>query len=267
VKPSPVQARLLWYFAEHPDLCMCLWFSSTEWMPAETGHKGEIHRRSFGPNERFLRATISSCARVGWLQRIEGPADNRSPYFDPEHTSYLALAEAGKQALAHLQPSDFENKPQPSVAGEAGRILRALGAKHERPEWVFLTEAPVLSDNGPVHVDALAINCFWSKDFVTVGYEVKVSRSDFLGELKKPEKTAASARICSSFYFAVPKGMVKPEEIPAPYGLVNVSERGYARIAKRSVLERPAPTWGQLAFLLRRIVDEETTIMAVKEAA
>jgi hypothetical protein len=237
-------------------------------MSSADGRKEDLRRHSFGPLERFARATISSCARVGWLRKIDGPADDKSSYFDSENTSYLTLSDAGAHALSRLQPADFENKPQPSVAGEAARILRALGARHERPEWVFLTEAPMLGGNGPVHLDALAINCFWSKGFVTVGYEVKVSRSDFLGELKRPKKTAASARMCSAFYFAVPNGLVKPEEVPAPYGLVNVYESGHVRIAKRSTLDRPAPTWGVLAFLLRRIVDEETSFeMADKVAA
>jgi hypothetical protein len=247
---------------------MRMWWSQGTWMRAETGHKDEIFSHSFGPDERFLKATFASCVRIGWLQRIDGPADDRDRYHDPEHTSYLALSDVGKRAIEGLVPADFENMPQPSVRGEAARILRALGARHERPEWVFMTEAPMyVPGRGAIHLDGLAMNCWRTKGFVTIGYEVKVSRSDFRGELKKPEKTAASAALCSAFYFAAPFGLIKPSEVPDPYGLVIVFESGKSRIAKGSKLERPAPTWGTLAFLMRRIFDEETTLEALKEAA
>jgi hypothetical protein len=266
MKPSPVQARLLRYSSEHPELCVRLWFATTEWMPTEPGRERERYSRSFAPVEHFGRLTISSCARLGWLRRVPGPADDRL-YGSDTNVSYFVLSDDGAKALAKLQPVDFEQKPRPSVAGEAGRVKRALGNRHARPEWVFLTEAPVFVAHhgvgGPVvqHVDALALNCWYTKHFASVGYEVKVSRSDFLNELRHPAKTAASARYCSAFYFAVPSGLVKPTEVPDPYGLVVVGPKGGTRIAKRSTLERPEPTWGLLAFLLRRILDEETTTL------
>jgi hypothetical protein len=107
---------------------------------------------------------------------------------------------------------------------------------------------------------ALALNCYWSEKYRRVGYEVKVSRGDFLGELKQPEKTRRSATCCSHFFFAVPSGLVKPTEIPDPYGLITVGPKGGARIAKRSKLPDSQPTWGYLATLLRRLVDEQEAV-------
>lgn len=50
-------------------------------------------------------------------------------------------------------------------------------------------------------------------DFSWVGYEVKVSRSDFRREILDPSKRLMARRICHEFYFAVPKGLLKAEEI------------------------------------------------------
>jgi hypothetical protein len=46
-----------------------------------------------------------------------------------------------------------------------------------------------------------------------VGYEVKVSRSDYRRELANPHKRAGAVRFCNAFYFAVPDGLLKPDEL------------------------------------------------------
>ena len=46
-----------------------------------------------------------------------------------------------------------------------------------------------------------------------IGYEVKVSRSDLRIELLHPGKRARAVAFCNEFYLAVPKGLLRPEEI------------------------------------------------------
>lgn len=46
-----------------------------------------------------------------------------------------------------------------------------------------------------------------------IGYEVKVSRGDMRTELLKPDKRAAAVGLCTQFFFAVPRGLLRPEEI------------------------------------------------------
>lgn len=70
-------------------------------------------------------------------------------------------------------------------------------------EWVTLEEWR--------NVDLLALSA-WRKATV-VGYEVKVSRSDYRSELLKPYKRAEAVAMCHEFYMAVPEGLLKPEEI------------------------------------------------------
>lgn len=60
-------------------------------------------------------------------------------------------------------------------------------------------------------IDLIALDA-WSNAAV-VGYEVKVSRSDMRQELLAPAKRADAVAMCTEFYFAVPAGMLKPDEI------------------------------------------------------
>lgn len=46
-----------------------------------------------------------------------------------------------------------------------------------------------------------------------VGYEVKVSRSDLRRELLRPHKRSRQVAWCNEFYFAVPRGLLKPDEL------------------------------------------------------
>lgn len=56
-------------------------------------------------------------------------------------------------------------------------------------------------------------------------YEVKISRSDFFSENKKigKSKCITDGKRCNYFYYLVPKGLIKPDEIPEYAGLIYVN--------------------------------------------
>jgi hypothetical protein len=60
-------------------------------------------------------------------------------------------------------------------------------------------------------------------------YEVKVTRSDFLQEIKK-KKYEASLPHCNRFYFATLSGVAKAEEIPDGLGLIVRGENGWSTV-------------------------------------
>lgn len=99
-----------------------------------------------------------------------------------------------------------------------------------------------------------------SLKYETFSFEIKVSRSDFLHEIKKPLKRRAALLFSNYFYFATPPGLVKVEELPPECGLVEIDET-----AKRSCNWKvPAPyrnysrpNWGFMASVLRRCSDLE----------
>ncbi|MEH3055577.1 MAG: hypothetical protein PGN13_16490 [Patulibacter minatonensis] len=61
------------------------------------------------------------------------------------------------------------------------------------------------------NIDLLAVSAWVKAE--NVGYEVKVSRSDYRSELLEPSKRALAVAGCHRFWFAVPAGLLKPEEI------------------------------------------------------
>lgn len=108
-------------------------------------------------------------------------------------------------------------------------------------------------------IDMLAINAW--KDADVVGYEVKVSRSDYRAEVRQPTKRAAAVAMCTEFYFAVPAGLLKPGEIAfeepewqpedwertrcpgvEPFGPPD--EHAWRRHDQRNLLDRPPGRYG-----------------------
>ncbi|MGE6260891.1 MmcB family DNA repair protein [Heyndrickxia sporothermodurans] len=95
-------------------------------------------------------------------------------------------------------------------------IKYALSQKHR--EDFFLTEVR----NGSTWMsrelsimDGLAIKKSWAKPCLT-GYEIKVSRSDFMND----EKWPVYKELCHRFYFACPTGLIQADELPDDVGLV-----------------------------------------------
>ena len=78
------------------------------------------------------------------------------------------------------------------------------------PEWVTYREC--------WSIDFFALRC-WSSGYghMRVGYEVKVSRSDFQADLRKPHEHRRARAVCHRFYYVAPKGGVGAEK---PYALL-----------------------------------------------
>lgn len=83
---------------------------------------------------------------------------------------------------------------------------------------------------------------FLSKSGTWTEIEIKISRSDFLADLKKTEKHSTLAdkekKIKPNrFFYAVPEGLVTPDEVPDYAGLLWVMDNGFHPI----VTQKPAP--------------------------
>lgn len=114
------------------------------------------------------------------------------------------------------------------------QIAVALRKKHT--DDFFITECK----NGPsqlvsnfLKMDAVAIKKSWANPCVTV-YEIKVTRADFLRDIKWPLYLG----YCNRFYFACPSGLIQLADIDDPrVGLIWVNENGNC-ITKKSVPTR-----------------------------
>lgn len=63
-------------------------------------------------------------------------------------------------------------------------------------------------------------------DLETIAIEVKVSRADFLNDVRNPEKQAPWRRAATRHAYAVPAGLVSADEIPEASGLLAVKSHG-----------------------------------------
>lgn len=89
--------------------------------------------------------------------------------------------------------------------------------------------------------DFMALDLWPSAGLVLHGVEVKVSRSDWLRELKHPAKAEEFKQYCDRWWLAVPDaGMVKREELPDGWGLMVVGRTGL-RTSVNAPLLNPKP--------------------------
>lgn len=88
-------------------------------------------------------------------------------------------------------------------------------------------------------LDGFAIAPQYAKT-VTYGYEIKVSRSDFLRDKKWQEYLP----VCSKFYFVCPVGIIKKEDLPDGIGLIYANSEHVEIIknARKREIEEPALT-------------------------
>lgn len=104
-------------------------------------------------------------------------------------------------------------------------IERTLHANES--EWIFLRELRVGTGRGTQaaqRLDGFALNCYPHLGMKRICYEVKVSRADFLAELKRPLKRRIGMRYSNEFYFVTPGGLVELSEIPSECGLIEAGQ-------------------------------------------
>jgi hypothetical protein len=132
-------------------------------------------------------------------------------------------------ALNHDLPAD--PAPAAATAEPPRSIYDLLRARHAAPEWALLEEVGE-RPAGNRWADGIAINLWSSRGYAIHGFEVKVSRSDWLRELKQPAKAEALFRNCDYWWLVAEKGIVKDGELPPSWG--HLERRGnslYAVVA------------------------------------
>ena len=106
-------------------------------------------------------------------------------------------------------------------------IEQLMLQEHPQGEWALLFEVAPRTGGGTRYADAVAMNLWKSRAYAVHGFEFKVSRSDWLRELKSPAKADEVFGYCDHFWIVAAPGIVNPEELPAKWGLLEpVLKRG-----------------------------------------
>lgn len=145
-------------------------------------------------------------------------------------------------------------------------IYELLRARHAPPEWAFMEEVAPATGGGTRYADAVAVHLWASRGHEVVGYEVKVSRSDWLRELKQPEKAEPVMRYCDRWFVVTEKDCVRPGELPINWGHM---ERRGTRLVQVVPAPRLTPeplTRAFFASLMRRGHEQIEQIAARQHA-
>lgn len=114
----------------------------------------------------------------------------------------------------------------------ADHILEMLKQKHL--EDVFVPECKDGSSGmGYLRLDAWVMKKSWVHP-LAIGYEIKVSRSDFVND----EKWRGYLPYCNEFYFVCPTGLISPDELPNDTGLLWLAKTGTRLFKKKKPVYR-----------------------------
>ena len=135
-----------------------------------------------------------------------------------------------------------KRKQMPIKQREAQRVaahtvLNALSARHTKD--IFVPECKTGRTWGGTmfKLDAWACRRSYTKPN-TFGYEIKVHRGDFLQD----DKWHVYLDYCNEFYFACPKGVIEPDELPKEAGLLYISSTGTRLYTKKKAPRRTVET-------------------------
>lgn len=105
--------------------------------------------------------------------------------------------------------------------------------------------------------DMIVQDTWPSKGLELIGHEIKVSRSDWLHELKQREKAEQFIRYCNRWWLVVPDAAIVREELPFGWGLMVANDTGCRAVRPAPKLHAdPMPRSMQVAML--RAVDKTT---------
>ena len=100
----------------------------------------------------------------------------------------------------------------------ASDLLDAIAARYEAPEWHLESEVTL----GSRRLDVVALNMWKARDYRIVGFEIKVSRGDWLRELSAFQKSEEWMAVVDAFYVVTPPKLVKDDELPIGWGLLEL---------------------------------------------
>lgn len=130
-------------------------------------------------------------------------------------------------------------------------------------DWIHFDELRIGTGYGKdaeQRIDFWAMHTLPSERLRRVAFEVKVSRSDFLAELKQPRKRAVALLWSNEFYFVAPSGLISESELPPEAGLVEYRQDDLgARLHWRVMApwrDTPPASWRFVASMLRRAIKQ-----------
>lgn len=96
----------------------------------------------------------------------------------------------------------------------ADDLKAAIHRRYEWPEWHVESEVTL----GGRRLDVVALNMWGARRWRIVGFEIKVSRGDWIRELDSFQKSEQWTEVVDSFYVVTPPKLIKADELPVGWG-------------------------------------------------
>lgn len=145
-------------------------------------------------------------------------------------------------------------------------LIKLLSAEYRLPDCAFIPEFRGGTGwSRESRADAIAMHCWPSKGLELIGFEIKISRGDWLRELKNPNKATPIKQFCDKWYLVVPdlKIVKYADELPQGWGLMHV-ENGKLLTMIESEKFTPQPVdRAFLASVMRRATKLETNVQTI----
>lgn len=235
---TPAQAAVLQYLVDNPNGLLDIELSAREdrvryfaWVacskfPCRRGTIFALYKRGY-----FREATDEEVGNMTW-------------------GSFHRISDAGLQALAEYDPSKHVDKV--SDKEKTAAVLKALLLRYDSDRYAKFPELPSVTGHAASYIDLWVMDLWPSNRFLTISFEIKASRGDFLHEIKDPAKRTAAMYLANQYYFATPKGLVDPDELPEGTGLMEISN-STAKVKVQAPVRRiEPPTWGFMATVARQ---------------
>lgn len=118
-------------------------------------------------------------------------------------------------------------------------LLRPVSAKGPNCKVAFKEVADV---GAPERADAWGTGWGWKAASTLV--EVKMSRSDFFADKKKPHRQPDAPALGDYRYFMCPEGVIQLQDLPERWGLLWVNSRGHVKVKAGHLVPLIASNYG-----------------------
>jgi len=148
-------------------------------------------------------------------------------------------------------------------------VINALKKRYSKYGFVFLENVANGVGNVKRYADAMVMSLFASRGLRIYGFEIKISRQDWLHELKHPEKADVIHNQCDGWYLVTgDPSIVQDGELPEGWGLLTAKGKKTLIEKKKPILKEKQPYVDRhfLASILVRVAQQATPEAKLKDA-
>lgn len=143
-------------------------------------------------------------------------------------------------------------KPEPYTTRQLENLLEQR-YPYDQGYALFFEVPDGTGANKRRSADAIMHGLWANRGLYMTGFEIKSHRSDFLREMKNPEKAESLIRFCKYWYLVAPDGVYNPDTdtVPQPWGILTPKDGKLKETRKPEQLDPITPTAAFMASIFR----------------